>query len=83
MTVAGSDSLSYCVLVVGFVHRVELPISAYNVRLIVPPTPRTHLLQRDIYNNSKLLVELCVSKLDQDWFVLLELLAIVFNPASK
>lgn len=51
--------------------------------MIVPPTPRTHLLQRDIYNNSKLLVELCVSKLDQDWFVLLELLAIVFNPASK
>ena len=42
-----------------------------------------HCMQRDIYNNSVLLVELCVSKLDQDWFVLLELLALVLNPTSK
>ena len=40
-------------------------------------------MQRDIYNNSKLLVELCVAKLDQDWFVLLELLGFVLNPNSK
>lgn len=40
-------------------------------------------LQRDIYNNSRLLVELCVIKLDQDWFVLLDLLAIVLNPTAK
>lgn len=40
-------------------------------------------LQRDIYNNSKLLVELCVIKLDQDWFVLLDLLAVILNPIAK
>lgn len=39
--------------------------------------------QRDIYNNSVLLVELCVTKLEQDWFVLLELLAMVLNPNAK
>ncbi len=37
----------------------------------------------DIYNNSKLLIELCVTKLSQDWFVLLDLLAIVLNPSAK
>ena len=41
------------------------------------------LLQRDIYNNTVLLVELCVAKLDKDGFVLLELLALVFNPQSR
>lgn len=40
-------------------------------------------IQRDIYNNSVLLVELCVTKLEQDWFVLLDLLALVLNPNSK
>ena len=40
-------------------------------------------MQRDIYNNTVLLVELCVTKLDKDWFVLLELLALVFNPQSR
>ncbi|XP_064393950.1 probable ubiquitin carboxyl-terminal hydrolase FAF-X [Halichondria panicea] len=40
-------------------------------------------IQRDIYNNTKLLVELCTTKLDQDWFVLLELLGTALNPNSK
>ena len=51
-----------------------------------PPPPYVHtfsLIQRDIYNNTVLLVELCVTKLDKDWFVLLELLALVFNPQSR
>jgi ubiquitin carboxyl-terminal hydrolase 9/24 len=29
------------------------------------------------------LVELCVVKLSQDWFPLLDLLAMVFNPNNK
>ena len=41
------------------------------------------LTQTDIYNNSILLVELCVTKLGQDWFVLLEMLALILNPQSK
>ena len=50
------------------------------------PTLLPHMnahTQRDIYNNTALLVELCVTKLDKDWFVLLELLALVFNPQSR
>ena len=42
-----------------------------------------YLWQRDIYNNAALLVELCVAKLSKDWFVLLELLALVLNPQSR
>ncbi|KAL5475916.1 hypothetical protein EMCRGX_G025794 [Ephydatia muelleri] len=40
-------------------------------------------IQRDIYNNCCLLVELCVAKLSQDWFSLLERLALALNPLSK
>jgi len=29
------------------------------------------------------LIELCVLKLDQDWFPLLDLLAVVLNPMSR
>ena len=39
--------------------------------------------QRDIYNNSKLLVELCIVKLDQDCFALMDLLAIILSPTTK
>jgi hypothetical protein len=45
--------------------------------------PMPIFLQRDIYNNCKLLVELCVVKLDQDWFVLLDLLAVVLSPSAE
>jgi len=40
-------------------------------------------LQKCIFTNSIKLIELCVLKLDQDWFLLLDLLAIVFNPMSR
>ena len=50
--------------------------------MLHPPSPLPPL-QRDIYTNSRLLVELCAVKLQHDWFVLLELLAIVLNPSSK
>ncbi|XP_034939757.1 probable ubiquitin carboxyl-terminal hydrolase FAF-X isoform X2 [Chelonus insularis] len=33
--------------------------------------------------NCERLVELCVQKLDEDWFPLLDLLAMVFNPTNK
>lgn len=33
--------------------------------------------------NCARLVELCVLKLDEDWFPLLDLLAMVFNPSNK
>ncbi|KAL1140578.1 hypothetical protein AAG570_000508 [Ranatra chinensis] len=36
-----------------------------------------------IYQNCMRLVELCVVKLNQDWFPLLELLAMVFNPNNR
>lgn len=36
-----------------------------------------------IYQNCERLVELCVVKLSQDWFPLLDLLAMVFNPTNK
>ena len=36
-----------------------------------------------IYQNCERLVELCVVKLNQDWFPLLDLLAMVFNPNNK
>nr|CAD7589819.1 unnamed protein product [Timema genevievae] len=36
-----------------------------------------------IYQNCERLVELCVVKLSQDWFPLLDLLAMVFNPNNK
>jgi hypothetical protein len=51
--------------------------------LCINPCVVIKFLQRDIYNNSVLLVELCVTKLEQDWFVLLDLLALVLNPNSK
>ncbi|ESN99989.1 hypothetical protein HELRODRAFT_176291 [Helobdella robusta] len=40
-------------------------------------------IHKCILKNSEKLVELCVLKLDQDWFPLLDLLAIVFNPNCK
>lgn len=39
--------------------------------------------QRCIINNTHRLVELCVAKLSQDWFPLLELLAMALNPHCK
>ena len=40
-------------------------------------------IHRCILRNCEKLVELCVSKLKQDWFPLLELLAVVLNPQCK
>lgn len=40
-------------------------------------------IQRCILRNCEKLIELCVSKLSQDWFPLLELLAVVLNPQCK
>ncbi|XP_053562456.1 probable ubiquitin carboxyl-terminal hydrolase FAF-X [Bombina bombina] len=40
-------------------------------------------IHRCIINNTHRLVELCVSKLPQDWFPLLELLAMALNPHCK
>ncbi|KZC06489.1 putative ubiquitin carboxyl-terminal hydrolase FAF-X [Dufourea novaeangliae] len=40
-------------------------------------------IQCCINANCERLVELCVLKLDEDWFPLLELLAMVFNPSNK
>ncbi|KAK4027909.1 probable ubiquitin carboxyl-terminal hydrolase FAF-X [Daphnia magna] len=40
-------------------------------------------IHRCILRNCEKLIELCVSKLSQDWFPLLELLAIVLNPQCK
>ncbi|XP_062303511.1 probable ubiquitin carboxyl-terminal hydrolase FAF-X isoform X2 [Osmerus eperlanus] len=40
-------------------------------------------IHRCIINNTHRLVELCVSKLSQDWFPLLELLAMAVNPHCK
>lgn len=36
-----------------------------------------------IHQNCERLVELCVLKLPHDWFPLLDLLAILFNPTNK
>ncbi|KAG5833327.1 hypothetical protein ANANG_G00274760 [Anguilla anguilla] len=40
-------------------------------------------IHRCIINNTHRLVELCVAKLSQDWFPLLELLAMAMNPHCK
>ncbi|XP_049729318.1 probable ubiquitin carboxyl-terminal hydrolase FAF-X isoform X6 [Loxodonta africana] len=40
-------------------------------------------IHRCIVNNTHRLVELCVAKLSQDWFPLLELLAMALNPHCK
>ncbi|XP_046853983.1 probable ubiquitin carboxyl-terminal hydrolase FAF-X [Xenia sp. Carnegie-2017] len=40
-------------------------------------------IQKCIYNSTKLLIELCVLKLSQDWFVLLDMLALAFNPHCR
>jgi len=40
-------------------------------------------IQKCILKNSERLVDLIVSKLSQDWFPLLELLGILFNPSNK
>lgn len=42
-----------------------------------------HNIQHCILQNCERLVELCVIKLNQDWFPLLDLLAMVFNPNNK
>lgn len=39
--------------------------------------------QKAILKNTEKLVELCVTKLSQDWFPLLDLLSLVFNPMSR
>lgn len=39
--------------------------------------------QKAILKNTEKLVELCVTKLSQDWFPLLDLLALAFNPMSR
>ena len=40
-------------------------------------------VQKCILKNAEKLVELCVAKLSQDWFPLLDLLAMVLNPQCK
>ncbi|CAB3998099.1 probable ubiquitin carboxyl-terminal hydrolase FAF-X, partial, partial [Paramuricea clavata] len=40
-------------------------------------------IQRCIYDSTKLLIELCVTKLTQDWFVLLDMLALALNPHCR
>ena len=40
-------------------------------------------IQKAILKNTEKLVELCVTKLNQDWFPLLDLLSLVFNPMSR
>ena len=40
-------------------------------------------LQRCIFNCAKFLVEICAVKMDQDWFVLYDMLVLVFNPLNK
>lgn len=40
-------------------------------------------IHRCILRNCEKLIELCVSKLSQDWFPLLDLLAVVLNPQCK
>ncbi|CAH0386901.1 unnamed protein product [Bemisia tabaci] len=40
-------------------------------------------IQHCIYKNCERLIELIVLKLNQDWFPLLDLLAMVFNPSNK
>lgn len=47
------------------------------------PLPTYPFPQRCIINNTHRLVELCVAKLSQDWFPLLELLAMATNPHCK
>ena len=47
-----------------------------------PAHTHTHT-QTYIFNNTKLLVRLCAAKIDQDWFILLDLLARAFNPHCK
>lgn len=42
--------------------------------------PNIHMF---IFDNCKLLVQLCVTKLGHDWYPLLDLLAILFNPNNK
>lgn len=42
--------------------------------------PNIHMF---IFENCKLLVKLCVTKLAHDWYPLLDLLAILFNPNNK
>lgn len=40
-------------------------------------------IQNCINANCERLVDLCILKLDEDWFPLLDLLAMVFNPSNK
>lgn len=40
-------------------------------------------IHKAILKNTEKLVELCVTKLQQDWFPLLDLLSLVFNPMSR
>ncbi|EDO35056.1 predicted protein [Nematostella vectensis] len=40
-------------------------------------------IHRCILKNTEKLIELCVTKLSQDWFPLLDLLALAFNPLSR
>lgn len=40
-------------------------------------------IHKAILKNTEKLVELCVTKLNQDWFPLLDLLSLVFNPMSR
>lgn len=40
-------------------------------------------LKKHIYNNSLKAIELCTLKLLDDWFPLLDLLAIILNPQCK
>ncbi len=40
-------------------------------------------IYKHIYNNTLKAIELCTLKLSDDWFPLLELLAMIFNPQCK
>lgn len=53
------------------------------VTLLLTPISLSLHPQRCIINNTHRLVELCVAKLSQDWFPLLELLAMATNPHCK
>lgn len=54
--------------------------------MVLPCRPTRSLcvrVQRCIMKNCERLIELCVIKLNQDWFPLLDLLAMVLNPHNK
>jgi ubiquitin carboxyl-terminal hydrolase 9/24 len=72
------NTWKYDIYVKDFSHKTML-----NFHISTSIHEFNFFFKKHIYNNSLKAIELCTLKLSDDWFPLLDLLALIFNPHCK